>query len=400
MRPAAALVLCLCLSAAPVPRSGNPGGGGPPLRRYDTPYYVVHTDLPPEGAAEAVVRMAALGDELRRRTRDLGFNGRIEQRLPFYLYARHGDYLAATGAPPRSAGVFLGDRLVAAAADARGAAAWHVVQHEAFHQFPDAATGTEPPAWLNEGLGEYFGEALFTGDGYVTGVVPAWRLKRVRRAIEGNTFQPLADFARLSQDNWNQGMTLARYDQAWSAIQFLLHGDRRNHRDRLVDYVRALCAGDEAQAAWDRSIGKTPNLEQSWKQYWLDLPDSGTPDVHFEATVATFTSFLARSAMAGQSFNSFQAFTRAARDGTLRSGREDWLPPSLIQRTLESLPQGARFSIEGKGPDVRLTAWAPGAGAWSGSFQLLDGRVAAVMVTRAQLASPEPETLEPWNPKP
>src|SRR5215208_5406983 len=186
--PAILLGLSVGLSAVAAPRDA---GGGPALRRYDTTYYVIHTDLPPEGAAEAVARMAKLGDDLRRRTRALGFNGRIEERLPFYLYARHADYVAAAKVPPESAGVFLGDRLVAAATDARGSAAWHVVQHEAFHQFADATTGTRLPAWLNEGLGEYFGESLFTGDGYVTGVVPAWRLKRVRRSMQDDAFPPL-----------------------------------------------------------------------------------------------------------------------------------------------------------------------------------------------------------------
>ena len=40
---------------------------------------------------------------------------------------------------------------------------WHTVQHEGFHQFAHAVIGGDIPTWLNEGLAEYFGEALFTG---------------------------------------------------------------------------------------------------------------------------------------------------------------------------------------------------------------------------------------------
>src|SRR5690242_18070641 len=98
---------CVCWAAATKPPAG---GRGPELLRYETPYYLVYTDLPPDGAAEAVARMARLGEVLRLRTRDLGFNGKITVRLPFELYARHADYLAATHAAPDSAGVFLGDR--------------------------------------------------------------------------------------------------------------------------------------------------------------------------------------------------------------------------------------------------------------------------------------------------
>ena len=47
-----------------------PAARAEPLRRYDTPYYMIYTDLPPDGAAEAVVRMTRLGEDLRRRTRN------------------------------------------------------------------------------------------------------------------------------------------------------------------------------------------------------------------------------------------------------------------------------------------------------------------------------------------
>ena len=389
MRSVAAAVLCALLCAAA-------GPGAPALRRFDTPYYVVHTDLPQEGAAEAVVRMTRLGDELRQRTRELGFNGRIEQRLPFFLYARHADFLAATGEPQTSAGVFLGDRLVAAATDARGSAAWHVVQHESFHQFAAATTGTELPAWLNEGLGEYFGEALFTGDGYTTGVVPAWRLKRVRRSIEGDRFAPLAGFAHASQDEWNRDMTLDHYDQAWSLVQFLLHGDAGKHHGLVVRYVRLLGAGKAARVAWNEAFGGLPNLEKDWKRYWQSLPDEGTPDVYSEAAVATITSFYARAWATGQSFESFKAFTRAARAGTLRAGRpQDWLPPSLLLHALDSLPKEARCTIQGEGEMSAIVAQFPGGRLWVGAFSLRDGRVAGVNVIEGRLADPDPGTLKP-----
>jgi hypothetical protein len=384
--------MCVCVAAdAPRADAAPAGPGGPRLRRYDTPYYVVHTDLPPDGAAEAVVRMAKLGDELRRRTRALGFRGRIEERLPFYLYARHADYVAAARAPPESAGVFLGDRLVAAAVDPRGSSAWHVIQHEAFHQFAAAAPGTEMPPWLNEGLGEYFGEALFTGDGYVTGAVPAWRLKRVRRSLEAGAFEPLTAFAATSQEQWNRKMTLAGYDHAWSLVQFLLHADRGKHQQRVVRYVEALGSGIPPAAAWDAAFSGLTGMGQEWRRYWLGLPEAGTTTVSNEATVATLTSFLARAAAAGQRFDSFDAFTRAARAGTVRSHREDWLPPSLLLRALDSLPKGARFSIQGRGAGTTLLAQFPDQSAWAGTFALIDDRVAAVTVAPAQRVPPNPE---------
>jgi hypothetical protein len=378
---------CVCVSVAAAPKP--PAGRGPELLRYDTPYYLVHTDLPPDGAAEAVARMARLGEVLRLRTRELGFNGTITARLPFVLYARHADYLAASGAPPDSAGVFLGDRLVAAATDARGSVAWHVVQHEAFHQFAAATTGTEFPAWLNEGLGEYFGEALFTGDGYTTGVVPTWRLARVKDSLKDNAFQPLGQFARLSQEQWNKDMTLARYDQAWSLVQFLLHGDGGRHRDRLVRCVKALGAGRSARQAWSDAFGDWPDLESAWKDYWERMPADGTPDVYAEANVATVTSFLARAVAAGQRFNSFDDFTRMAAAGNLRCDARDWLPSYLLKRALDDADKsGMTVRLSGAGKEMTLTASLRDGTDLVAGFTLLNGRAHSVTVSRA--ASPEP----------
>lgn len=369
------VLLCVCLGAAAAdPEAARPAE----LRRYDTPYYVVHTDLPPAGAAEAVARMARLGDELRRKTRHLGFAGRITQRLPFYLYARHADYLAATGAPPESAGVFLGDRLVAAAADARGSAAWHVVQHEAFHQFSEAAPGTDLPAWLDEGLGEYFGEALFTGDGYTTGIIPEWRADRVKQSIQENQFQPLARFATLSQEDWNRRMSLARYDQTWSLVQFLIHADEGKHRDRLVAYVTLLGAGESAEQAWAAAFSDWPGFETQWKRYWLHLPPNAVGGPLLEATVATVTSFVARSAAVGQRFESFDAFRDAARAGTLKCDPQDWLPLALLRQAMETLPRNARLVLRGEGETTAIVARTAEGAELEGHFELVEGRVRRV----------------------
>jgi hypothetical protein len=364
--------LLLCMAACAAARAGEP-------RRFDTSYYVVHTDLPPDGAAEAVVRMSKLGDELRRRTRDLGFTGRIQRRLPFYLYALHADYVKASGAPPASAGTFDGDRLLAAATDSRGSATWNVVQHEAFHQFAAATTGTGLPAWLNEGLGEYFGEAIFTGDGYVTGIVPKWRLERVRRSLGGNAFPPLAGFASLSQEQWNEKLSTARYDQAWSVVQFLLHTDDARAHKLLMDYVGALASGKSPRQAWTDTFPDA-GFEAKWKSYWLRLPDAGTPDLEAEAAVATVTSFLARATAAGQSFDSFDAFARAAEAGTLRCKPQDWLPPYLLERTLDSMPVALHVGLEGAGDATRVVTVLPQGRALVGPFTLRDGRVTDVSV--------------------
>jgi hypothetical protein len=370
------LIVFACIAAAGA-------AAAPELRPYETPYYIIHTDLPPGGAAEAVVRMTRLSDVLRRETRGLGFTGRIDRRLPFYLFARRDDYLA-TGAPPESAGAFLGDRLVAAADDGRGRAAWHVVQHEAFHQFAAATRGTEFPGWLSEGLGEYFGEALFTGDGYVTGVVPGWRRGRVKRSLAGNSFRPLDSFVLLSQDDWNAARVLPYYDQAWSLVQFLLHGEDGRHRERVVRYVGALAEGRELRRAWESSFGDLGDLPERWRRYWDEMPEAGTAGLQTEAAVATVTSFVARAAAGGRPVDSLESLAAAARAGRLEQAAGDWLPPSLLYQALASVPEDATWKLERDGEGGSVVASVAGGATFAGRYTVVDGRVGEVRVQRGQ----------------
>jgi hypothetical protein len=353
----------------------------PPLRPYETPYYVIHTDLPPEGAAEAVVRMTRLSEVLRRQTRELGFTGRIERRLPFYLYARREDYLA-TGAPPESAGAFLGDQLVASADDGRGNPAWHVVQHEAFHQFAAATQGAEFPGWLNEGLGEYFGEALFTGDGYVTGLVPAWRLERVKKSIADGKFRPLEALVARSQEEWNATRSLTDYDQAWSLVQFLTHAEGGKFRGALVRYVAALAAGRPPDVAWVLSFPDAKELEARWRADWERMPAGGTVDLEIDGAVATVTGFVARAAAKGRAAGSVELLVGAAREGKLEQPEGDWLPPGLLFRALGRVPKDATWALRRGADRGKVVLKLPGGSTVTGEYSVAGGRVRDVRVTR------------------
>src|SRR5439155_8711537 len=131
----------------------------------------------------------------------------LHERFPLYLYRSQDDYTAA-GGPPGTAGAFVysgtgGARLMVVAGDTPTLQTWHLVQHEGFHQYARAAIGRKLPIWLDEGLAEYFGEAIFTGDGYVTGIIPSWRLQRLRTELASGAFAPLPQFIKLSDEQWN-----------------------------------------------------------------------------------------------------------------------------------------------------------------------------------------------------
>jgi hypothetical protein len=162
-------VVCLILIAPLLAGAGE-------MPAYESRYYTIYTDLDPQAAREASVRMTRMAEEYYARTKD--FSGAISQRMPFYLYKNAADF-HALGVPQKSAGYFNpSSHELVAKADNLGPRTWHVVQHEGFHQFAHFVIRGKIPAWLNEGLAEYFGEALFTGDSFVSGVIPQWRLER------------------------------------------------------------------------------------------------------------------------------------------------------------------------------------------------------------------------------
>lgn len=301
------------------------------LVEYQSDYYIIRTDLPPEGALEAQIRMNLIAREYMNRTR--GFSGVIHSRMPFYLYADPEKYYA-TGAPRTSGGYFDGTSLVALAEDL-GPRTWHRVQHEAFHQFADQVIRGKLPPWLNEGLAEYFGEAVFTGDGFVSGVIPQWRLKRIRETIEKKEFPSLREMMQVPIEQWNSELAIRNYDQAWSMVQFLAHGGDGKYQEALGRFVAALGDNRPWQQAWRDIFGDTGGFEDRWRGYWTSLPDNPTIDLYAQANVATLTAFLARGVSQNQQFANLKAFEEAADAGTIKHLDQNWLPPSLLKQAME-----------------------------------------------------------------
>src|SRR5258706_9273589 len=304
----------------------------PDLKTYESKYYVIHTDLPPAEAPEAQVRMTRMVEQYQTRT--AGFAGQIKGRLPFYLYNDRADY-ARAGGVENSAGIFDGQRLVALTLRRPDGmislATWHVVQHEGFHQFANAAIagGGQLPMWADEGLAEYFGEALFTGDGFVTGLIPQNRLTRVQKMFTEARDKPLADFLAITREQWNAKVEMQNYDQAWSFVHFLTHGEDGQFQKPFANFMHDLGTGADPEKTYDRYLGTIPNLETRWRDWWMHLPDYPTAAGYARATLGMLTSFLARTHAQGQAFADFEAFAKTPPD-ELQQPQADWLPSTLF----------------------------------------------------------------------
>ena len=364
----------------------DPKAVGANLTRYDSPIYIVYTDVQPDDAREAIIRMTKMAYEYHERTKSL-FSGQINQQLPFYLFANPKDYAKASQMPG-SAGVFTGDALMAMALrDAEGhvgIGTWHVVQHEGFHQFVYAVIRGEIPTWVNEGLAEYFGEGIFTGDGMVTGVVSNGRMKRVQREIEDGSFRGIKEMMQLSGAEWNSRLEIKNYDQAWSMVHFLAHGDGGKYQNAFAQFLQLVGKGNPWERAWISAFGSVDGFEQKWKDYWTKMPENPTLDLYAKASVATLTSFAGRSISQQHGFDSFEEFMREdARH--LKSAPADWLPPALYTEmqalAVQLEAKGAKFSLaKDKSPLPRIVCVMEDGTRIIGTFTLNGNRIGKVNV--------------------
>ncbi|MBL4845464.1 MAG: DUF1570 domain-containing protein, partial [Planctomycetes bacterium] len=149
--------------------------------------------------------------------------------------------------------------------------------HEAFHQWLHLYV-KERPAWLNEGMAEYFSiGAKISRKRLEYAVVPERfpsRLSNIRDALRANdgARRPWS-FRRLLRSDHRTFMTHAgvNYAHSWSLIHYL--GSNARGRKLLVTYFRALKSGASRIEAFDQVFGDLDltAIEASWKSYVLNL---------------------------------------------------------------------------------------------------------------------------------
>lgn len=352
------------------------------FRAHTTPDYTIHTDLDKDAIREATLRMTKMAAEYRSRT--AGFTKKATTRLPFYLFKNPKDYYAA-GGPPRSGGVYRGNALMAVVGSDPTRSSWPIVQHEGWHQFVHRAIGGDIPVWVNEGMAEYFGDAIFTGDGYVVGYVPTGRLKRVKALIEQKHYKPFAEMMTIRSTSWLHQMSRANYDQAWSMVYFLAYADNNKYRSRLDRFLKDVSLkGGSWQRSWKDSFGTdVAAFEGAWQKYWIAQPLDSGKLLFNEAVFSTFTSFLARAVSQGQLFDDADAFFAAADRGGLKMNSKDWLPDSLLKWALRWRERIGECSFERQRSNVKaLVCVMENGDRWHGSWKTSRGRVGKVNIVR------------------
>ena len=391
---AACLIFVAAVHATPV-QAHNAS-----MKMYDSPYYKVYTDLDRDQAREAVLRMTRMAEEYNARTQAF-FSGTIKQKLPFYLFSKAQDYYAA-GGPTGSAGVFMvagGEGKLMAIADTSrdgtaGGFTWHTIQHEGFHQFVHYVVRGDIPIWVNEGLAEYFGEGVFTGDAMITGVVPQERGARIKQAIANGTFKSIEDMMLMSPSQWSDDLSTANYDQAWSMCHFLAHGENGKYQRAFAAFLQGIGRGQTWEKSWQATFGSVAGFEAKWKQYWMNLADDPTAALYAKATVATLTNFLSRAASRKQTFENFDAFIKTD-SSALKQNETDWLPPTLYRDAVTSVERlkdrGYVFAlVPGKNKQPTLLCTMPDGQKLTGAFRLTGVRLASAGAVTVEVSKPMP----------
>jgi hypothetical protein len=398
---------------------------GPPVRlkSYSTRYYLIQSDLQdPNAIREASARMTAMAEEYHRRTKD--FAGAIQKRFTFCLFSKEKDYHDA-GGPLGSGGVYdpSKEALMAFTTETanNGSGLWHVVQHEGFHQFVHLVIGGHLPIWINEGLAEYFAEGIWTGDGFVTGLIPPWRLKRVQEAIRQDRMVPFLEMLMMSAEEWsghlrdsykgddaNSGKTPIKpspkkpvkddpkktkegkgdgpdkaetnYDQAWAMVHFLVHADNGKYRDSFGGLLNDVSHKKDWQQSFKARFGSNVKVfEKKYSDWWLAQDEKGSQELYIRTVVQTLTSFLARAVAQGQKFADADEFFAQARAGTLKCDKAQWLPPGLLADTLKATRNWKDcWSLEVVGRYPRLVLTWTDDKVYVGTFAVVGGKPANV----------------------
>ena len=206
----------------------------------------------------------------------------------------------------------------------------------------------------------------------------------MQEEIKSGKLKSIKDMMLTSQAEWNGRLAIENYDQAWSMVHFLAHGEAGRYQEPFVLFMKLIGKGTPWENAWRQTFGDAVGFEQRWKDYWLALPANPTSNLYVQAATGVFTSFLARAATQKESYTSFDEFLAAAKDDRVKTGQtiDDWLPPKLLHEWAAQADKApAKWTIEpGPAKTSEIVAVLEDGTRMVGSYQLASGRLSHVGV--------------------
>ncbi|XAM00388.1 DUF1570 domain-containing protein [Phycisphaeraceae bacterium D3-23] len=285
--PLLALLAALWVPAVPLaatPVIAEDGAAEPTalrLRSFRSHHYLIHTNLTREETVPFGRHMDAVFEQYQRRFS--GFIARELDPMPLYLLRTREDYVRFMAEhdidASHSGGLFFVTHSL------QGLATWaesgsrprtfRVLQHEGFHQFAWNYIGPNLPVWLNEGLAQYFEDAVIVDGRMTAGLTHRGRIERVRSALEAGQALTLNRLNGVSGRVWNLSLreqpehAALLYAQSWSVVYFLIHGDEGAHQERFVQYLKLLNQGNGADEAMLLAFGREGfvAVQEGWRDF-------------------------------------------------------------------------------------------------------------------------------------
>jgi tetratricopeptide (TPR) repeat protein len=251
----------------------SPDQGGHPWLEVTTRRFVLHTDLD-EQAARAAARSFEYAYAYLEQVAFPGYEG-LSRPMDVVLFHDTGEFHHFW--PSDMSGVYF-DRAPqdlersptmvlygGLEGDAR-----IVFLHELTHRFIARAYGWAP-AWMNEGLADYFSTMRIESGRVVLGMVPPGRL------IEPSLIPTVRELAAADHaafyGQWTgedfDGVHRARFYAGAYALVHMFRNGPDDQRKRFDDFVDAMNGGARAADAWARTIGSVSEdeLERAFRAH-------------------------------------------------------------------------------------------------------------------------------------
>ena len=282
-RHAAVLATLLCLIF-----TGGLHAKTPELKVFRSKSYLIHTNMTRDEVRPYGRHMDTVFDQYEERFRD--FHARSQSQMPLYLFRTEAEYQSFMAdqdfKADNTGGMFF------FSPKSSGLATWtqgrsrsqtfQVLQHEGFHQFAFNHLGTDLPTWINEGLAQYFEDAIIVGEQMTTGLASTRRLEQVQHALSaGNAFD-FETLVGLTPEAWanilhhDPDRAALMYAQSWSIVFFLIHGDNDKYQPAFALYLKRVSAGRDSQAAFVEVFGEG-SLRPLAKR-WAEFANEQEPD--------------------------------------------------------------------------------------------------------------------------
>lgn len=279
--------LALLLAAVP-PALAQPRPSPLTTVTFNSDCYEVVTNLDGRDARAIAHHMDLVFREYERRLSSFGT--RNAKRIRLYLMKSYDDYLAHIAAQgidgANSGGMFYvrGSEagLITFEEGQSRRRMLGVLQHEGFHQFAFVRISADLPPWVNEGLAEYFEQAVLVRTQFRIGQAARTKIERLQAALKDeNTFE-FEHMLSMTSREWagrvsgGDPRAITMYDQAWSMVHFLIHARDGRFAGMFEDYLKALAQGMDPPRAFEHAFDTDDigSFQTAWAEYVAALePD-------------------------------------------------------------------------------------------------------------------------------